>query len=264
MNVDRLEANEASVAAVQADYLYLSSQTQDLSNLKTALVLFPEQVHLVTLIESKHRVGGKMGTSFGSHPVVINSLADVGPGITVGTAGGGKVTAALIKQSAGLQYTIVPMDTSQNVLNALLAGQIDVALVVGAAPMDLFRNAPPTAKAQIKFVPVPENMISNLKGYIPSKVGYPGINNGSSAQTIAVQSLLVTQNYGKKQPMAQAVYAFKQCLINKAEDQAGVTGSHPAWRAIKADAVGKWPMWEYEPTVTVSAAPSTQAKKIKK
>lgn len=258
-NIDALQSNSVSIAPVQGDYLYLASQTQDLSNLKTALVLFPEQVHIVTLIESKHMVGGKMGTSFGQHALQIDTLADLGPGTTVGTSGGGKVTSQLIKQWANLGYTIVPFPDAKATLNAMIAGQIDAAIVVGAAPMDLFRGASADLKNRIKFVSIPDSIIPSLKSYIPSKVGYPGINNGVAAQTVSVQSVLITQNYGKKSPMAPAVYAFKQCLLEHAEEKAGTTGSHPAWRYIKADSVPKWPAWEYDPAT--AATPVKKAAK---
>jgi TRAP-type uncharacterized transport system substrate-binding protein len=261
MNVDRLNQNDAAVGLAQADYLWWASQTQDMSTIKVLLPLFSEQLHFATLRESKHMVGGHLGV--GQKPLQLNSVTDLQAGTTLAASGGAKTTALLVAKQAGLGYQMVPTETSAVALKMLVDGQVDAVLVVGAQPMDLFRNAPPASKALIKFLPIPENLLPVLKGYSPAKVGYSGIGDGSSVQTVAVQSDLITQNYSSKQAIAKSVHALKQCLLDKAPDQAGIAGRHPAWRAVRADAESKWPQWDdpFSSSAQAVAAPVKAKKK---
>lgn len=266
-NLERLVANEANLGMTQMDTLMLQANGRDLSMIRVLLPLFPEHLHFIARADLAREVGGtNLGVmTVGKQKVGINSVAEI-TGLTVGAAGGAQDTAQYINGNGPVKFNLVrDPGAAMNVIDAVIAGKYHVGLIVGAAPMDLFKTMDPNKRAQLKFLAVPESVSSSLKAYMPSKFAYTGFAGQGTVTTptIAVNSVLVSQNY-RKGEKAQALAAFRNCVTQGAEDMASETGSHPAWRSIKVDgSVSNWQMWE-APAQAVAAQPVAQPANKKK
>lgn len=264
MNLDRLLDNSYSVAPIQADFLANAAMSNpDVNSIKVLLPLFPEQLHFIALRTSIRKTEGKF-MGIGASAIQINSVADLKPGTILAASGGAKTTALFFQRQTGLGYSIdqsaaTPLDA----LGKLKAGQVDAVLLVGAAPLDFLAKASPENKALLRLLPVPDSVMSQLKNYTATKVGYTGIGDGSSVPTAQVQSVLATQDYSKRQSLSKAVHELKKCLLDVAPDMAGTPGKHKAWRGIKEGAESKWPQW-VDPWGGADAAPVAIKAKTKK
>lgn len=243
-NLDRIEANEAAIAPVQADALALYGNTRDMSHIKVLVPLFQEQVHVVT----RASLGKKGGVSFagvnvGGKEVVLNSVADLN-GRTVAAAGGSHITAQVIRLQAQLNMNLVEEKNATAVLNGVLAGTYDAGILVGAQPLgDLVGLG--DKLAGLKLLPFPEDVMAKVnKVYAKATpLTYRQMGaGGTSIPTIGMAAVLVTQNY-RSGPKAAALVALRDCILNNAEEQASTTGTHPAWRTVGKVQVN-WPLYE--------------------
>lgn len=245
-NLDRLEANEVSLAIVQLDVLDLYSKTRDMSNVRVVVPLFPEQVHFITRANLGQKEGGYGIGNFkvGAKEVVLNNAADLA-GRKVGAAGGSYYTAQVIAYLAPLQMNLQELGSADEVIAKILSGELDAGIMVGAQPLGTITKMG-ERMAQLKLLPVPEDLASKVaKIYGKAQpLSYRQMGaGGNNVSTIEVKSALVTQNY-RKGPMAEAVAEFRKGLFDVAEEQAATPGTHPAWRNVKPGAQSSWPMWE--------------------
>lgn len=254
-NLDRLEANEASLAIVQLDVLDLYSKTRDMSNVRVVVPLFPEQVHFITRANLGQKEGGYGIGSFkiGAKDVVLNTAADLA-GRRVGAAGGSFYTAQVIAYLAPLQMNLQEIETPDAVVARVISGELDAGILVGAQPLGTITKMG-DRMAELKLLPVPDDLAGRVaKIYSKAQpLSYRQMGaGGNNVPTIEVKSALVTQNY-RKGPMAEAVAEFRRGLFDVAEEQSATPGTHPAWRNVKPGAQSSWPMWE--PPVELNKAP---------
>lgn len=238
-NAEMLLANEINGAWVQADILHMMARTQDLSDVKTLLVLNPETLHYIVKSNFSVKQGGTMG--FGGTEVPIRDLSQIG-GMTVAASGGGAWTAKQVRLETEIQHNIVEVADSKAVISAVNEGKAQVGLIVGGFPVDMIRDLGPG----YRILNVPEALQSKLaKVYQPARTSYAKLADGGAANTVSVQSLLVVREY-KTPKMVSALSALRSCVLNNLDDIRESTGNHASWRLVKAEnqSQAKWPLYQ--------------------
>lgn len=224
-NLSKLVNNQVSGAMLHSDVIFWRDRTQKLSDrFKTLITLYPEEVHFIGLSSSGRKSGGTFG--FGKKDVVFNTVSDLS-GYKVGAAGGGVISANLIRATGGVNYEVVPFNDGQAVLNALRNGHVDAAVFVGGAPLPNLVGL----DQNYKLLEVPENVANNLKDYyIPAKITYTNIQP-NPVSTVAAQALLVVRAV-KGQKAVTSMRAFRSCFYSHLTDIQEATGTHPKWQDV--------------------------------
>lgn len=261
-NLELLLANQINGAMIQIDVLFSQANTQDLTQYRTLVNLFPEEVHVVAPAQSKLKAGGMLGV--GAKPVEFNTINDLA-GHRIGAAGGSVRTADLIRLQSQIAFKVVDFPDNKAVQAALDAGQIEAALYVGGQPLGSVKDLGP----EYKLVAFPEQVQGLLKNvYRPGRLNYTKMGRaGAGIPTVATEAALVVQSY-KTPKMVAALSAFRNCVLDKVEEQRETLGTHPAWKRIPAAqntdpaTRGKWP-WLDLPSAA-PAAPATPAKPARK
>jgi TRAP-type uncharacterized transport system substrate-binding protein len=123
-NLDALVNNRADAAFLHSDVYTANAQADPTYNrFQTLVALYPEQIHILALRQSKTKKNLVFTVEF-------NSLSDL-KGYKVGAAGGGVFTARILNGQGEAGYSVVPFDRGDEVISALTNGQIDAALFVG-------------------------------------------------------------------------------------------------------------------------------------
>ena len=247
-NLDALDSNAASWGLVQADSLALGATSRDVSNLRVLLPLFPEQVHFLVRDDLVVKSGGYgIGNLKAGETVTpITDLSQIG-GLTLWAAGGAQATAQWVRANSEVAFQLrLDPGGGKDVMAKVLSGAYKVGIVTGAFPFKPLQDLAPEIKSHLRLLTVSETIMGKLtRIYQKASVSYPGMAQGpGGVATIAVPSLLLTQNYDRGNAAA-ATLAFRNCLYERASEQAGITGTHPAWRFIKPSArYAAFPMWE--------------------
>lgn len=234
-NLDHLLNNEAMVAMLHSDVIYqrYSTMTNLPQRFQTLVALHSEEVHLLALTNPVRKTGGTMGY-FGK-PVVINTLEDLQAGTIVGAAGGGFVSANVIKGLLNLPYEVVQLNSGSEVLNALTKGQIDVAVFVGGAPLPNLKDLGP----DYHLVTISDVTASRLKQvYHPATVTYSKMSP-QGVNTVAADCILVAKVY-KTPRFVAALKAFRAEFYGKLSEMAETPGMHKKWGEIDAANHGSW------------------------
>ena len=248
-NLDKLINNEVMGAFVHSDVLFHRSKaegSQLQEKYKTLLALFNEDVHFVSLANSTRKIGGFAG--YGGKPVVFKDVNDLSNGGRVGAAGGGFITANVIKLLGDISYTITNFSNGKEVLAALDNGAIDAAVFVGAAPLpnlkDLGNN--------YKLLPIPSSTADKLKViYKPSSVTYTKMSpNGVS--TVSAQCLFVAKVY-KSKKMINTLSTFRNSFFDHLAEIKETPGNHKKWQDVSPEEHGTW-SWMELPGATNSVA----------
>lgn len=235
-NLDKLVNNEVMAAFMHADVIYHRSKNEPTAKLEekfqTLVALFPEDIHFVALTVSKRQVGGTLG--FGAKPVVINDVSDL-KGCKVGAAGGGFITANVIKLLSDVPYEIVKYNSGSDVLKALDAGEVDAVVFVGAAPLPNLKDL----GADHKILPIPSFIGDKLKMlYHPSQVTYTKMS-AQPVTTVSVPCLLVSRVY-KSKKMVTALTTMRTAFYNNLDTLKETPGNHKKWQDVSPDEHGPW------------------------
>jgi TRAP transporter TAXI family solute receptor len=184
-NLDALVNNRADAAFLHSDVYTANAQADPTYNrFQTLVALYPEQIHILALRQSKTKKNLVFTVEF-------NSLSDL-KGYKVGAAGGGVFTARILNGQGEAGYSVVPFDRGDEVISALTNGQIDAALFVGAAPLP---NLEKLNKNQYKLLPIGDAISSRVQGvYRPASINYPGLTNGP-VKTMAAIATLLTRKF---------------------------------------------------------------------
>lgn len=223
-NIDNLLGNIANLGIVQSDVLFarkIIDNDQEVDNIKTLMVLYPEEVHFITKSNNQY----------------IHKFSDLG-NKKVAAWGGSVITGWVVFARSGvrpIQFRDVP---GPNEAMAMLdKGEIDAILAVGGQPLGWLRNA----TAPYKLVPF--DRFEQVKDvYDAAVLSYSNLNQ-SGIKTITTQAILVTMNYRTKDKIA-AVTALRQCITEKLEEIRETTGTHPKWRLVNPEFKGTWPFYE--------------------
>jgi hypothetical protein len=184
-NLQRLQAGEADLGfsvgnAVYAAYNGLDPEFRPSAhNLRAIAVLHPSTVHVLVAARSSAR-----------------TVADLEGRVAIGPPGTQVTARLVIEEFARPSRVVVDRQLSLiDAVDALAAGTLDAAIVVGADPLDLVLRA--TAQGA-RLLPVAGRDIQRLRadypflrpGEIPAGV-YPGV--GRAVATMLVDVLLVTR-----------------------------------------------------------------------
>jgi hypothetical protein len=227
-NLDALLNNMLTMAFVQADAAWnLLQKDANVQNLRALAVLYPEQVHLLTL--NAPVVVKKPTLGFGGETKNLTTAADL-KGLTVAAWGGSAVTASIIRDymfSGGLN--VLEVNTKDEALAAVTQGRAHVIIAVGGAPMKWVSALGP----EWKLLAFPKALREKVgTTYADARLSYPkmGANGVESGETT---SMLVAQNYGPR--MGRAITEAYDCMMANREDLRDQIGTHPAWKKIDPD-----------------------------
>lgn len=240
-NIDRIIGNEISGGYAQVDSLHWRARTEDLSNIKTLVTLFPEQVHIVTLRDGK-KEGGVLG--MGAKSVSVNTLSDLNGRVVV-AAGGSFITAQVIRMQTEVGFNVAEVADNKVAIAAVESGQATAAIIVGGAPMDFIKALPQT----FKLVGVSEADVAKLKNvYKPASLTYQNVQ-AAGVKTVSTDSALVVREY-KSAKFVEGLAKLRACFNAKVPELAEQPGMHAAWSKVVIGAESKWPMMVL-PTVAV-------------
>lgn len=238
-NLDALLSNKVNACFVHADVVAWKAKTEDLTEYKTLLCLHQEDVHILALNQSVVTENGVMG--YGKKTKNLNQLSDLS-GLTVGAAGGGWVTANLIRLLSEVQYNVAPKFASgHDVIDALNNGSIQAAIFVGAAPLPNLEKL----DSKYKLISIPDP--SKLKSvYKPSTVSYLNINT-SSVATVSVPCILLSKTY-KTPKFVSALSGFRKAFCTSLDELKETVGKHKAWQRVNCSDHGPWAWYEMPST----------------
>lgn len=249
-NLDALVNNKVQAAFLHSDVLVGLIQVDPAYKAyQTLVALYPEPIHVLALRVSKTSKRGM--TSFGKQD--FNSLADV-KGYSVGAAGGSVYTARILAGQGQGGFAVEALNSGDEVMKALDAGQIAAAIFVGAVPLPNLEKLP---KGDYKLIPIGQSIADHVKRvYRPSSVNYPGMTSGP-LPTLAPIATIMTRKYATDTRVAVQRH-FRDCV----RKQLGVlkdTGS-PNWNSVEEDSHGVLD-WLEIPPAPVDSTPAKPAKK---
>lgn len=235
-NITKLLDNKASLALAHSDVLFFRSKTEDLSNVKTLMALFPEDVNIVTLNKPYKPQGGMF--DFAKKGIEIETLSDLA-NLPVGAAGGGYITAQVIRLQSEVSFTVTRYESGKDVLPALQRGEIAAAIFVGAAPLPNLENL----DSSYKLVSIGESARDRLKAvYHPSTITYDKMSPTPVA-TVAADCLLLTRNY-KSEKMSTSLLKLRDTIIKALPDLKETTDFHRGWQSVDPSNHGKWDWYD--------------------
>jgi TRAP-type uncharacterized transport system substrate-binding protein len=236
-NLDLLINNKVMGAFLHADVIAHRNKNEPNAQLdkkfQTLLPLFTEEVHFVALTESKRKVGGTLG--YGAKPVVIKTIDDLS-NLNVGAAGGGWITANMVKFLSDIPFRVLPTFTSgADVLSALDKGEIDAAVFVGAAPLPNLEKL----DSKYKILAIQGTTADKLKQqYQSSSVTYTKMSP-SPVPTVASQCIFVSKVY-KSKVFVNALSQFRTSFFDNLDTIKETPGNHPKWNSVSIDNRGPW------------------------
>jgi len=239
-NLDHLMGNDVNLALMTSDVLFFRTSVDDTSGLRTLLVLFPEDVNIVTL-NQPYKLPKKNAFDFNNKSYTISDISDL-DGLPVGTAGGGFITCNVIKQQARINFDIHKYASGSDALTGLRNGEVAAVVLVGAAPLPALKDL----GADYKLVSVNDTVVSELTAvYKKHNITYNNISQ-IPVQTISAPCLLVTRNYkGKKN--IDALLKIRESITNGLPDLQETTGNHKAWQLVEPKEHGKFPWFTGQP-----------------
>lgn len=247
-NLDLLVNNKVQGAFLHSDVIYSRAQTDDLSKFKTLLALHKEEVHFLALSTSKtyvtnttggtvvfdKRIGGKTTIT----PITFNTIEDL-KGFQVGAAGGGFISANVIRLLSQIPYKVVQFNSGSDVMAALNAGQIEVAVFVGGAPLPNLDNL----GREYKILPITTAVSERLRTvYRPATVTYNKMNP-NPVPTVAADCLFISREY-KTAHLLKPIRDFRNAFYGALDALKETPGNHRKWQEVSAEERGRWPWLE--------------------
>ena len=238
-NLDRMLSNDANAAFLHSDVLSYRGKTEDLSNIKTLLALFPEDIHFLAMNKPYEIVQGPFGMQKKTYN--IESISDLG-GLAVGAAGGGFISSNVIRLQAEIPYTVIQFNSGKEVIQALNDGKIAAGVFVGPAPLPNLKDL----GKEYKLLNITDTTIDKLKSvYKKSTVMYTKMSP-LAVQTVAADDLLITRDYKSKKHI-EALTKLRACVQNSLNEESTsgpvlkeTIGFHKAWQKVDINNRGKW------------------------
>lgn len=243
-NLDALLNNKAQAAFLHSDvFEVMKNADPKYQKLKTLVALYPEQIHVLALRDTK--IHGT-GTLDRFKTPVFNSLSEI-TNLPVGAAGGGAYSIRILKGSGDAQFTTREYDDGDALIKGLNDGEIAAAIFVGAAPLDKLTKLP---KGVYKLLPIGEPLASKVKGiYREESLNYPGLTQGP-IKTMAPTAVILTRSYATEGKV-NAQRHFRSCFLQHL-DQLKDEGS-PNWQQVESDDHGPLNNWLELPAATKTA-----------
>jgi uncharacterized protein len=236
-NLDLLVTNQVQGAFMHSDVAEFRKRSgKDMSKYKTLLALHMEEVHLLALSQSTRTVKDRTSWNpMAKTSVVFNTLGDLA-GYKVGAAGGGYITAQVIKAITLIPYEVVQFQSGKDVIAALDKGVIDCALFVGGAPLPNLKDLGP----QYKLLAISDSNVTQLEQiYRKTSLTYPNMSP-ESVNTVAADCLFVVQDY-KSPRFRSALKVLRNKFYAVLDELKETPGNHPKWQEVDPVNQGKWP-----------------------
>lgn len=240
-NLDALRNNRASAAFVRADVIYALAQSDPTyRNFKTLVALYPEDLHVLTLRQSKMK---KLGTfSFGTKD--FNTVEDLA-GYPVGASSGGHITGRILKNVVGFS-DVREYPSGKAVMAALDNGEIAAAIFLGGTPLPSLQGL---SGDTYKLLPVSETTVTRLSGiYKRSQITYANLGD-TPVSTLSSEALIITRKYTTAK-MIEPQARFRSCFYAHLTELQETPGKHPKWQEVSPTNHGSWE-WYDLPTVGV-------------
>jgi len=210
-NLAALYNNHADAAFLHSDvFLYNAQADPSYNRFKTLLALWPEQIHVLALRNSKT---SKPGT-FSYGKLQINSLSDlVGANFKAAAAGGGVLTSKLLSGQGRGGFQVIDAQKGDNVITMLRNGEVDAAIFVGAAPLP---NLAKLSGQEFKLVPIGEAIAGNV-GNVYRQATISGYSNGLTSgplKTLAPIATLFSKAFSTQEKV-KAQAALRNCATQK-------------------------------------------------
>lgn len=238
-NLDALLNNKVMLAFMHSDVLVIRAQSVPNLDQKyqTLLALYGEEVHFLALRDSNRTTGGTMG--FGKKPIVFSSVDDlrstVEVPVRVGAAGGGFISASVVRANGNLMYEVVQYNSGGEVISALDKGEVDAVVFTGGAPLPNIEKL----DHRYKLLPMSDSLVNQLSAvYHKANVTYSNIQP-ESTQTVAADALLVGRVY-KSPKFRNALAAMRKAFYDNLDALKETPGNHPKWQETSALNRGKW------------------------
>jgi TRAP-type uncharacterized transport system substrate-binding protein len=230
-NLEALINNQASIAFMHADVLKfrLMNSQEDLTKFKVFMTLFNEDVHFLT------KRANKMTGGWGGYNQTEVKLTDVmslgsqyaGYQCVVGAAGGGFVTANVIRSIGQVNYKVVKYNSGTDVMAALEKGEIDAAVFVGASPLPNLEKL----NGEYRLLPISAGLSDRLRSvYKPTTITYAKMDP-SPVTTVSAKCLMVSKEYKGKRMIAQ-LDEFRKAVYAGLPDIQETPGNHPKWSQV--------------------------------
>ncbi len=225
-NLGALVNNQVFAAFMHSDVLQAAQAADSAySKYKTLVALYPEEIHVLALRQSKEKTGGMFGV--GGTIKEFNSLVDL-DGFKVGAAGGGVKTEQILKGMANAGFIAITYEKGEEVMAALRAGDINAAIFVGGAPLP---NIVTLSADEFKLIPLGEAISSKLGGfYRPAKITYDNLH-ASQVVTMAPMATIVTREL-KTKKFVDTQVAFRKCFFEHLDEIKETPGFHPKWQQV--------------------------------
>lgn len=225
--LDLLTSNLAAIGFVQIDSLFARQQFDKddrVAGIKTLLVLYPEEVHIVARQSSGN----------------VRDFEDLG-NKKVASWGGSLITAWTIFGRTGIRPVEIRDVGSKGwsaAKDALDKGEVHAIIAVGGQPYAAVQELGPEYKL------VPFTRYDAVKD-IYDRTTLNGYSNLSriGVETISTQSALVTRDY-KTPERVKAVTDLRRCILDKLPEIRETTGTHPKWELVSAKNTSRWPAYE--------------------
>jgi TRAP-type uncharacterized transport system substrate-binding protein len=254
-NLDLLINNKVQLAMLHNDVYEFRSKSNPaiLDKYKTVLKLYSEEVHFVALKTSKRMVGASFFSK--GTPMVLNTIEDL-KDLNVGAAGGGAISAQVIKLETDIPYHFIEYKKGDDVLAALNNGDIDAAVFVGGAPLTNLENLGP----DYQILSIPSTDVDKLKQvYHAASVTYTNMRP-DSVDTVAADCVLIGRVY-KTPKFINALATLRAAVDTKLTEIQETTGSHPKWQEVQpsSDNHGTLPWMDLPAPAGATAAPAPTA-----
>lgn len=234
-NLEALKSNKVMAAFVRSDVVYALAQSDPTYRaLKTLVALYPEDIHILALRDSKSK---KTSTwSIGTQD--FNSASDL-TGFPVGAASGGHITARVL--TGAIKFSdIKEFGTGKEVMNALDNGTIAAAVFVGGTPLPALEAL---SGDKYKLLPIPENVAMQLSGvYKRSTINYSNLHSGAIS-TLSSDALILTRKYSLASMIAPQA-KFRECFYKHLSELQETPGKHPKWQEVSATNHGTWEWYD--------------------
>lgn len=228
-NLSRIfKDKDTQYGIIQQDALIYRNLT-DAAMMKNIMMLFPlfnEEIHIL--------VNAKSG---------IKDFKDLqGKKVVIGTEGSGNwVTAQIIKNKTGMNWTDVQMAPKEALFN-LAMGESDAMIYVAGAPISALKEMGASAKGKISMIPLRHPSLQNF--YVSSDIPgglYPWQDR--SVNTYAVKSVLATFNY-KSPAMQDEITKLVTCLVKNLPTLQAEKPYHAKWREVDPLSINSvdWPV----------------------
>lgn len=243
-NLDALKGNQVSAAFVRADVVFAMSQSDPAyHNFKTLVALYPEDIHILVLRQSRTK---KLGVfAFGYQE--FTTASDLA-GFAVGAASGGNITARIL--TGQLHFSDVKdYQTGKEVFAALDSGEISAAVFVGGTPLPALESL---SGDKYKLLPIGEGVAAVLSGvYRRANISYSNLRSGS-VPTLSSDALIITRKYTTPKMIAPQA-KFRQCFYDHLTELQEEPGKAPKWQEVNLQNHGTWDWYEI-PGVVAPAA----------